>query len=115
VINTATGKAIAAIGGLVGPTGIAVSPDSSRVYVADEGDDSVAVIDTATNQMVGAPVRVGSVPVAVAFTPDGARAYVANRADDSLSVIDTGTNQTVDGPIDVGKGPRGVAITDRPP
>ena len=46
-------------------------------YVANAGDNTVSVIDTATNTVV-APIAVGSLPRGVAVTPDGKRAYVTN-------------------------------------
>jgi YVTN family beta-propeller protein len=45
------------------PYGIAVTPDGSKVYVANEVDNTVSVIDTATNTVVAA-LPVGHTPVA---------------------------------------------------
>jgi YVTN family beta-propeller protein len=42
---------------------VAVTPDGSKVYVANEGSDTVSVIDTKTNT-VTATIPVGSVPIA---------------------------------------------------
>ena len=49
------------------------------LYVANDGDDTVSVIDTATNTVVGLPIPVG-VPPRVAVTPDGTKVYVTNSA-----------------------------------
>jgi YVTN family beta-propeller protein len=49
-------------------------------YVANSGDGTVSVIDTATNTVVGTPIPAGREPFGIAVTPDGRRAYVANRA-----------------------------------
>jgi len=46
-------------------------------YVANNGSNSVSVIDAATNTVLGC-VGVGTGPVGVAITPDGAYAYVTN-------------------------------------
>ncbi|WP_169846809.1 ricin-type beta-trefoil lectin domain protein, partial [Rhodococcus marinonascens] len=75
------------------PAGVAVTPDGSRVYVINTGDDTVSVIDTATNTVVNA-IPVGKLPNRVAITPDGSHAYVTNTLDNSVSVIaiDTGTS-----------------------
>jgi YVTN family beta-propeller protein len=43
--------------------GVAVTPDGSKVYVANEFDNTVSVIATATNMVVGPPINVGSSPV----------------------------------------------------
>jgi YVTN family beta-propeller protein len=42
------------------PFGVAVTPDGSRVYVANGGDGTVSVISTATNTVAGSPIVVGS-------------------------------------------------------
>jgi YVTN family beta-propeller protein len=74
------------------------------------------VIDTATNQVVGAPITVGTSPFGIAITPDGTRAYVANNSSATVSVIYTATNQVVGAPIPVGSNPDAVAIVpDQPP
>jgi YVTN family beta-propeller protein len=80
-------------------------------YVANSGSESVSVIDTASGEVVGGPINVGSVPGGVAITPDGKRAYVANYLSDSVSVIDTASEEVVGEPIAVGSEPRAVAIT----
>ena len=69
VIATATNTVSATIplGGAA--IGIAVTPDGSKVYVANEGSNNnnvsndVSVIDTATNTVV-ATINVGSLPIA---------------------------------------------------
>jgi YVTN family beta-propeller protein len=52
-----------------GPMGIAATSDGRRVFVANQGSNTVSVIDTATNQ-VTATLPVGSNPVAIAITRD---------------------------------------------
>ena len=76
------------------------------------GDNTVLVIDTATNTVV-ATIAVGQTPFGVAITPDGTRAYVAEANSFTVSVIDTATN-TVVASIAVGLFPEGVAITPVP-
>jgi YVTN family beta-propeller protein len=70
----------------------------------------VVVVDTATNQVVGSPIPVGTQPHGVAITPDGLRAYVANTLDNTVSAIDVPTRQIVGSPIPVGESPHGIAI-----
>ena len=64
-------------------------------YVANGGDGTVSVIDTATNTVVGIPIPVGREPFGVDVTPDGNHAYVANAGSNNVSVIDTATNLVV--------------------
>jgi len=80
-------------------------------YVTNEGSNSVSVIDTATNTVVGSPITVGSQPIGIAITPNGAYAYVTNTGSNSVSVIDTATNTVVGNPISVGSYPYDIAIT----
>ena len=70
-----------------GPSGVAVNPDTDLVYVADQNDDTVSVIDGETNSVV-ATISVGSFPQGVAVNPDTNLVYVANSLDDTVSVIE---------------------------
>jgi YVTN family beta-propeller protein len=85
-----------------------------RLYVTNIVDNTVSVIDTATNAVVGSPIRVGTQPRGIAITPNGAAAYVTNFRDDTVSVIDIATN-VVTNTIALRqakgqKGPQGIAI-----
>ncbi len=77
-------------------------------WVTNLLDDSVSVIDTATNSVV-ATVPVGDGPEAVGVNPDNTRVYVANGAADTVSVIDVATNAVV-ATVPVGDNPQGVAV-----
>jgi YVTN family beta-propeller protein len=63
VIDTATNTVIAAPAVGVNPLGVSVTPDGSRVYVTNWGDNNVSVIDTTTNTVIGA-IATGVNPVA---------------------------------------------------
>jgi len=78
-------------------------------YVTNGGNNTVSVIDAATNT-VTATIPVGNGPGAVAVTPNGADAYVTNVTDNTVSVIDVASN-TVVAVIPVGNRPTGVAVT----
>src|SRR6202007_1264327 len=92
------------------PRGVAVTPDGSKVYVTNLGDNTVSVIDTATNTVTGSTIPVGDNAEGVVITPDGSRVYVANSYDDTVSVIDTATNNVI-ATINVTGGPFGLAVT----
>ena len=69
VIDTTTNKVVTNIEVGLAPSGVAVAPDGSKVYVANQGvKGTVSVIDTATSA-VTATVAVGSNPVGIAFNP----------------------------------------------
>ena len=91
---------------------ITAAPALARdAYVANSGSESVSVIDTRTDQVVGSPITVGVEPTAIAITPDGRFAYVVNTGSGSVSVIDAQTKQVVGPPIAVGNAPYWIAIT----
>ena len=58
VIDTTTNKVVTTIEVGLAPSGVAVAPDGSKVYVANQFDHTVSVIATATNT-VAATVKVG--------------------------------------------------------
>lgn len=64
-------------------------------YTGNYKGDNVSVIDTATNQVVGAPIPAGDGPYTMAITPNGATLLVANGISKDVSVIDTQTKQNV--------------------
>lgn len=79
-----------------------------RAYVVNKVDNTLSVIDTATNLVV-TTIAVGSGPQGVALNSSTGRAYVTNSNSNSLSVIDTSSN-TVVATVSVGAGPGGIAL-----
>jgi YVTN family beta-propeller protein len=75
--------------------------------VANGGESTVSVVDTATR--VVSTIDVGKTPKALAFSPDGTAVYVANGRSNTVSVINTATHAV--STIGVGKGPSGVAFS----
>ncbi len=59
------------------PSGMALSSDGSKLYVAFNGANTLGVIDTATNQLVQ-QIPVGNAPRQVVLSADGKTAYVSN-------------------------------------
>jgi YVTN family beta-propeller protein len=88
VLNTQTGAVVTTIPIAPGIAGIAISPDGSRAYVANNASNAVAVIDTKRNAIINT-INVGAGPQAVAVSPDGKLVYVTNLEANSVSVIDT--------------------------
>lgn len=54
----------------VGPSGMALSPDGGRLYVAESGINAIAVVDAATLRTLG-HIPTAWYPYRVAATPDG--------------------------------------------
>lgn len=96
-----------------GPQGVAVNPNGNEVYVANSGNDTVAVIDTATNEVTstvpvaqagGTALGLGGRPrrpFFIAVNPAGTLVYVANSATSTVTTIDAanpcggGTTETL--------------------
>ncbi|HEY5942692.1 MAG TPA: beta-propeller fold lactonase family protein [Solirubrobacterales bacterium] len=64
------------------------------VYTGNYEDDTLSLIDTATNQVVGSPIPTGASPYSIAITPTGQTLYLANDGGD-ITVVNTQTNQVV--------------------
>jgi YVTN family beta-propeller protein len=77
-------------------TGIAVSPDGTRLTVTHHGDDSVSLIDTRNGEVAQTVVDIDE-PFAVAVSDRGGRAYVstASAAYDSILAFDLEGNRVV--------------------
>lgn len=67
---------------------------AENAYIANSQDNTVSVIDTASNT-VTAIIPVGSFPESVAATPDGSKVYVANFNSNTVSVIAAATNTVI--------------------
>lgn len=88
---------------------IDVSPDGSRLYVANLGTDGLTVLDTETLETI-VVVAVGDGPNESRVTPDGGTVFVANWISSDVSVVDA-ESLKVTGTLSVGEGTHGVAIT----
>ena len=66
------------------------APASARAqnaYITNQNDNTVSVINTATNTVIGSPITVGAAPFGVAVTLDGGKVYVANMYSNDVTVI----------------------------
>jgi YVTN family beta-propeller protein len=106
VLLTAIAACLASLGALAASAGAA-----PLAYTANYEGNSVSVINTATNAVVGKPIPVGKGPASVAVTPDGKRAYVTNFTSGDVSVIETAKGEALPGTIKVGEGPEAIAIS----
>jgi YVTN family beta-propeller protein len=90
----ATGRVLATI--LVGkaPMGLAVPPGTNKLYVGNEGSNSVSVISLTRREVI-ATINVGSRPHHMYASPDGSRVYVAEFGTNKIGVIDTMTDSLI--------------------
>jgi YVTN family beta-propeller protein len=117
VIDTATNTRVTSIQVrancrlCVNTDGIAIAPDVGRLYATNEFDQSLSVIDLASNTVV-ATVPIGSGPTAIVANANGTRVYVLNGSGGTfVSEIDTATNAVINTtPLGVLQA-RGMAIT----
>jgi YVTN family beta-propeller protein len=84
---------------------------ASRAYTLNYDTGTFSEIDTATNQVVGTPVEVGSGPYSNAITPNGKFMYVGNASAKDVVVVDLQTGQLVGSPILLGGSPGVLAIS----
>ena len=92
--NPAQPQVVATIPVGVLPSDVAVNAAGTRAYVVNFIDETVSVIDTATQKVVDT-IPVGPVPNAVAVHPTGTKVYVAHGVG-TISVIDvTGPQPSV--------------------
>src|SRR5262249_52297300 len=100
------------------PSALALSPDGSRLYVANANSDSISVIDTvrdAVDSTIDVRLRkegrLGRAPNAIAVSQDGRTLYVANGGNNAIAVVEPGSADPVRGFIPVGWFPTALALT----
>jgi len=91
------------------PTGIAITPDGRRLFVADHNSADVAVLSASPLSLINR-VSVGVSPARVAISPDGQHVYVTCKGSGTVAILSGVTGANI-GVINVGKEPMGVAVT----
>ena len=100
-------RVVAQITGLQSPRGLAVDGKAHRVYVADHGANSIAIIATDTWKVTDSIAVPGS-PDSVLLSGDG-RLYWTDGTAGTLSLLDLRTKQDV-ARVDLGGTPRDLAM-----
>lgn len=88
----------------VNPVSITELPDGSKIYVANQGGNSVTVINS-VDHTVKTTIPVGSSPSFVLASSDSACVYVANQGDGTVSVISTASDAVIGSAVPTGGGP----------
>ncbi|KAA3656184.1 MAG: hypothetical protein DWQ10_15965 [Calditrichaeota bacterium] len=101
------------------PSGLLLSPDSTRLFVACANSDIVSVINTSTDEVIEeisvrskSNLPFGSAPNALAISPDGRYLYVANGTDNAICVVQPGKPSAVVGYIPTGWYPASVILNN---
>lgn len=99
VIDTQTNTLIKVVTVGNGPFGIAMNSDNRAVYVTNTADNTVSIIDTATDTVIGPPISLPGhqQPFFIALTPDGKKGYITNFSSGPIGIIaivETQSNST---------------------
>ncbi len=92
------------------PAGLAVSPDGTRLYVALDDRDELAVVDVGARKVLQRS-HVNGNPFGLALDTKGDRLFVTCRSEDRVAVVDARTLKEVES-IEVGLGPAGIAYCE---
>ncbi|MDP6040008.1 MAG: hypothetical protein QGG64_15760, partial [Candidatus Latescibacteria bacterium] len=96
VIDLLAGQSLSIINVPLTPSGIAISPDGTRLYVAHgDGADAVSIIDTAIPALIDS-IPVGPAVNRLAIAPDGKTLYLNNSRSGRLLKVDTTTKTITD-------------------
>ena len=92
-----------------GAEGVDITPDGEELWVAHRQDDEVAILDVASQEILG---RVPSCafPIRVKVTPDGERVLVSCARSNELQVIDRQTREEL-GRVALNAVPIGIQIS----
>ncbi len=103
-------------------TGLAFSPDGSRIYMANvngdikvfgvQADHTVVPLFSFPLPAANAPLRAAEIPAGIAVSPDGKRIYVAFNLSNRLAELDAATGYVL-WMWDVGVAPYDVALAGR--
>jgi YVTN family beta-propeller protein len=95
LIDPATNKVVGVINGIEVNHGAAVAPDGTRIYVSDEADSTLDVVDGKSLKVVK-KIPLSGHPNNIAVGKDGKRVYVGIiQAPGGVDVIDTATMTNV--------------------
>jgi YVTN family beta-propeller protein len=108
--NTVTNTLSVADAGPTQPvtSGIAVTPDGSRLFMDDGQDNRIFEVDLTQDKVVET-IRAGSTPGILAVTPDGSQVWVRDYYATSASVIDISSGTVIQS-IPLGSQSYGIAF-----
>lgn len=113
VINLSTNTIIATINSGTQSLGVAIAPNNSKAYVTNTMQNTVSVINTATNTITAnVALAANSFPRGIAVSPSGSFVYVVLQGTSSVAVVDTLLNiVTATIPLTSSTDPYNIAFT----
>jgi YVTN family beta-propeller protein len=93
-----------------GSEGIGMSPDGKEVWVGIRTDGEVAVISTASDEIVATFESGGKGPSRLRFTPDGKEVWVSNSSSNQMAVFDARERKML-ARLDMPDGPSGMVFS----
>ena len=94
-IDPATNEVVAEIDGISLAHGAAPAPDGSKVYIANESDNTIDIVDVKALKVVK-KVPLSGHPNNIAITPDVKKVYTAiAEAPGALDVLDTESEEII--------------------
>ncbi len=94
-----------------GPVGVAFRPNG-EVWLHEDGDGSVTVVDSKTDEVVAVIPTGGTGAGRIAVSPDGAMAASTHSGSGDVALIDTASRKVV-ASVPLGKGPGLPAVLAR--
>jgi YVTN family beta-propeller protein len=94
VVDSISGKAVAAITGMKGTHGIALDESGKYGYISDGGSNSVLVFDRHTFQTI-TTIPAGTNPDGIVYEPGTKSVWAFNGRSKNVTVIDTETSRVV--------------------
>ncbi len=91
-----------------GSDGATYSPSNKAIYIANNGANSVSVINLKNKDV--ALVEVGSQPYGLGFDSDNGEMYVANYGSNTVTMINCMSNKVIK-TVAVGNEPIGIVVS----
>jgi YVTN family beta-propeller protein len=92
------------------PEGLALSPNSSELWVSDRSDNSVTILGTTRLSQIARFPSGGIDPVRLRFRPDGIEVWVVNRGSHNITVLDVASASLLH-TIELDAEPRSIAFS----
>ena len=108
IIDVRQGKLVKVVPSGTDPEQLAVSPDGTRVFVANEDAGRASIIDVASGKVIET-FKTGDEPEGVSVEPSGDRVWVTSESDGAVVVYDLAKERTA-GSVKVGPRPRSIAF-----